>query len=185
MNQESFDDLRAIRAEQEILRARLEQLDGRLARFERGEPSAPPQVDAPSAMAAPAPVAAAPLPFPDPPPLPPAAAAMPGVSRESMEERIGTAWLVRVGVVLLLTSLAFLGDYLYNNIVPRLGPVSKVGLMYLGAGRAGGSGRMVGAQPGGTGKSQGAQLRPRGPRRWVGGRVLRHLRRALTIRICR
>ena len=57
-----------------------------------------------------------------------------------MEERIGTAWLVRVGVVLVLTALAFLGDYLYRNIIPQLGPVSKVGLMYLGAGALAGLG---------------------------------------------
>ncbi len=136
MNPEPLDDWRAIRAEQDALRARLEQLEQRLARFERQEPAAVPMVAAPLVVPAPPPlppVAAAPAPVAPPPPVPTA-------RRESMEERIGTDWLVRAGVVLLLTSLAFLGDYLYKNIVPRLGPVSKVGLLYLGAGALAGLG---------------------------------------------
>ena len=93
--------------------------------------------------------------------------------------RIGTDWLVRAGVVLLLTGLAFLGDYLYKNIVPHLGPASKVGLLYLGAGALAGRGRMAGTQPGGRDDPKRAQLRPGGARGRVGGGVLRHLRRAL------
>ena len=54
--------------------------------------------------------------------------------KESLEVRIGTTWLVRVGVVMVLTALAFLGSYLYKNVVPHLGPAAKVGLLYLGAG---------------------------------------------------
>ena len=59
---------------------------------------------------------------------------------ESLEVRIGTTWLVRVGVVMVLTALVFLGSYLYKNIVPHLGPAAKVGLLYLGAGALAGAG---------------------------------------------
>ena len=48
--------------------------------------------------------------------------------------QIGTTWLVRAGVVFLLTALAFAGSWLYYNIVPTLGPAAKLALMYLGAG---------------------------------------------------
>ena len=134
MDPEQIDDWRAIRAEQTLLRARLEQLEQRLVRFERGEGASPvPATVAPGSLLPTSPAAPPPL----PPPLP---VVTPGVRRESMEERIGTDWLVRAGVVLVLTALAFLGDYLYKNIVPRLGPVSKVGLLYLGAGALAGLG---------------------------------------------
>ena len=64
---------------------------------------------------------------------PPAAGKLPAAARESLEMQIGTTWLVRAGIVLVLTSLAFLGSYLYYHVVPMLGPVAKVTLMYLGA----------------------------------------------------
>ena len=53
---------------------------------------------------------------------------------ESLEMRIGSTWLVYAGVVLALTALAFFGNYLYHNIVPHLGPVAKIVLLYGGVG---------------------------------------------------
>lgn len=49
----------------------------------------------------------------------------------SIEMRVGTYWLVRVGVVMLLTGLAFFGNYAYHHIVSQFGPGGKVSLMYL------------------------------------------------------
>lgn len=50
--------------------------------------------------------------------------------KSSFELRLGTFWLVRVGIVVLLTGLAFLGYYAYDNIIGRLGPAEKLSLIY-------------------------------------------------------
>ena len=68
------------------------------------------------------------------PPPPGPSQTPPAARRESLEVQIGSTWLVRIGVVVVLTALAFFGDYLYHNIVPHLGRVAKVGLLYVGAG---------------------------------------------------
>lgn len=52
----------------------------------------------------------------------------------SLEMRIGSTWLVRVGIVALLTGFVFLAGYLYQYVVPHLGPAGKLALLYLGAG---------------------------------------------------
>lgn len=54
--------------------------------------------------------------------------------KASLEMRVGTYWLVRVGVVMLLTGLVFFGNYAYQNFVVRFGPVGKVVLLYLASG---------------------------------------------------
>jgi hypothetical protein len=48
--------------------------------------------------------------------------------------RVGTYWLVRIGIVMLLTSLVFFGNYAYQNFIPRLGAGGKVFLLYLASG---------------------------------------------------
>ncbi len=53
---------------------------------------------------------------------------------ESLEMRVGSYWLVRIGVAILLTGLVFLATYLYQTITPRLGPAGKTGLLYLASG---------------------------------------------------
>ena len=151
MDPDQTSEWREIRAEQAALRTRLEDLDRRLARFEQVEapvrvtppplplPVAPPPVApvAPAAQAVPA------FPFvpsgPVAPPMPAVPTSTPK-PKESIEMRIGGDWLVRAGVVILLTALPFLGNYLYRNIVPHLGPWSKVGLLYAGAGTLAGLG---------------------------------------------
>ena len=60
-----------------------------------------------------------------PPPLP---------EKASFEMRLGTFWLVRIGIVMLLTSLAFFANYAYHHVVPRLGPGGKISLLYLASG---------------------------------------------------
>jgi uncharacterized membrane protein len=69
-----------------------------------------------------------------PPPVPPrlAARAVPASPppKASFEMRLGTYWLVRIGIVMLLTGLVFFGAYTYENFIGRLGPTGKVSLLY-------------------------------------------------------
>lgn len=50
----------------------------------------------------------------------------------SLELRLGTYWLVRVGIVMLLTGLVWAGYYAYDRF--GLGPVGKLSLLYLASG---------------------------------------------------
>ncbi len=45
--------------------------------------------------------------------------------------RLGTYWLVRVGIVMLLTGLVFFGNYAYHNFIGKLGAGGKISLLYL------------------------------------------------------
>ncbi len=132
MNAEQTETLRAMRQEQNALRERLEQLERRLGQFERSETPAPPLPVEPP----PLPVS---VPVPLAPPMPPVTAPPPP-PRASVEARIGSQWTLWAGVVILLTALVSGATYLYENVVPHLGPVSKIGLLYLGAGLLAGLG---------------------------------------------
>lgn len=52
----------------------------------------------------------------------------------SFEMRLGTYWLVRIGVVMVLTGLVFFGNLAYQNYISRLGAGGKVTLLYLASG---------------------------------------------------
>ncbi len=54
--------------------------------------------------------------------------------KASLEMRLGTFWLVRIGIVMVLTGLAFFANFAYHNVVPRLGPAGKISLLYLASG---------------------------------------------------
>ena len=97
------------------------------------------------------PAAGPPLP---PEPTAPAPTPLSVPPRESLEVRIGTTWLVRAGIVLALTSLAFIGTYLYQTVVPHLGPAAKIALLYVGAGALTGVGAFLE-------RSRQAQAQPR------------------------
>ena len=45
--------------------------------------------------------------------------------------RLGTYWLVRIGIVMVLTALVFFGNLAYQNFISKLGPGGKVALLYL------------------------------------------------------
>ena len=49
--------------------------------------------------------------------------------RETFEMKVGTYWLVRVGIVMLLTGLVFLGTYAYKNYIGKLEAGGKVALL--------------------------------------------------------
>ena len=69
-----------------------------------------------------------------PPPVPPRLAARVAPAspppKPSFEMRLGTYWLVRIGIVMLLTGLVFFGAYTYQNYIGLLGPTGKVLLLY-------------------------------------------------------
>src|SRR5262245_279830 len=44
----------------------------------------------------------------------------------SFEMRLGTYWLVRIGIVMLLTGLVFFGNYAYQNYIGKLRAGGKV-----------------------------------------------------------
>ena len=54
--------------------------------------------------------------------------------QSSFEMRLGTFWLVRVGIVMLLAGLAFFANLAYHNFVSKLGPGGKISLLYLASG---------------------------------------------------
>ena len=61
----------------------------------------------------------------EPPPL---------AEKASFEMRLGTYWLVRAGIVMLLTGLAFFANFAYHHVIPKLGPGEKISLLYLTSG---------------------------------------------------
>lgn len=69
-----------------------------------------------------------PLPMPPPPP------------RESLEIQLGSVWLARIGIVILITGLVFLGNYAYHTFVGKLGAGGKLALLYLAGGALAGLG---------------------------------------------
>lgn len=68
------------------------------------------------------------------PPFIPPAQPSSAPEKRSFEMRLGTYWLVRVGIVMLLTGLVFFGNYAYQNFIGLLGPAGKVSLLYLASG---------------------------------------------------
>jgi len=74
------------------------------------------------------------------PPIPPIAAPIPEFARakaapeKSLEMRLGTYWLVRIGIVMFLTGLVFFGNLAYHTLISKLGPGGKVMLLYVASG---------------------------------------------------
>ncbi len=82
-------------------------------------------------------------PKPTPPPAPPKSSSTPAGSNSDVELQIGRVWLVRIGIVVLLTGLVFLGNFAYHEFIPRLGPAGKLALLVLAAGALAGIGHFV------------------------------------------
>jgi uncharacterized membrane protein len=146
MNKEWQADLRTLEMVQADLRRRLDGLDRQIAALrsqlaaEDARPTPSPVIpQAPSAPLPPSrpPVLPPPLPdlpraevAPTPPPcevhVPPPAAA-----KENLELQVGRYWLVRIGILVLLTGLVLLGNLAYQNLITKLGAPGKLGLLYL------------------------------------------------------
>jgi uncharacterized membrane protein len=63
----------------------------------------------------------------------PAATAEPA-EKESFEMQVGTVWLVRAGIIILLTGLVFLGNFAYRTWVMPHGPLGKIAMLLLAGG---------------------------------------------------
>ena len=152
MNDDVRARLDALERRQSLLRQELAGLDETLAELKLslryGPPQEPEQPPVPPPVAPPTPQAP-----PIPPPLPieaageqeavapPVAAAppvpLPQVSKApeaSLEMRVGTVWLARIGIVIVLTGLVFLANYAWKSLVENFGSVAKLGLLYLAGG---------------------------------------------------
>jgi uncharacterized membrane protein len=91
----------------------------------------PPRSDSPSQNPAP----------PSPAELPPAlpsekAAPVPPLPKiiepaENLELKVGKYWLVRIGILVLLTGLVLLGNLAYQSVIVKLGAPGKLALLYL------------------------------------------------------
>src|SRR6185436_3778736 len=66
-----------------------------------------------------------------PPTIPQPPTPAPAPKRESFEMRLGTYWFVRIGIVMVLTAMVFLGNYAYQHYIGLLGPWGKLVMMYL------------------------------------------------------
>jgi len=92
---------------------------------------------------APVELVAEPAPAPKPPAEPPMPKAMPSEEEASLELRVGTYWMSRIGIVILLTGLVFLGNYAYYRVVPMLGALGKLSLLALAGGALAGLGALL------------------------------------------
>jgi uncharacterized membrane protein len=139
------DELKSIRAEQARLGERMAALQRRID----GLQSRPPPPAVPPVIPPPLPVEVPRVPEPSvvppiprrnptlPPdrPEPPRRDQTPESKTDSLEVQLGTVWLVRIGIVVLLTGLVFLGNYAWQNVIARIGPLGKVICLYtIGAG---------------------------------------------------
>lgn len=62
---------------------------------------------------------------------------------DSFELRLGRIWLVRIGIVILLTGLVFLGNFAWTECIAKLGPIGKLSLIFLAGFVLGGIGSFV------------------------------------------
>ncbi len=146
-------EIARLRAVQADLRARLDRVDERLdeiaRRIEEAKAASRPAVEAAGGLTPPplplpevveeiSPYASEPVPVIAPPadehvedPLPEIAAEPVAASGESLEMRVGRVWLVRIGIVVLLTGLVLLGNFAWREMIVRLGPFGKLALIYL------------------------------------------------------
>ena len=65
------------------------------------------------------------------PTVPAAAVKAELAGKGSFEMRLGTYWLVRIGIVMVMTALVFFGNLAYQSYIRNLGPGGKVTLLYV------------------------------------------------------
>jgi uncharacterized membrane protein len=144
MNEPDRLEFLLLQRQQRYLEGEVTTLGERIEQLRSRVDSAAPVPEKPVAapvIPPPLPVKPAPEPTPAAPPFVAAKQATPAPANEvvseqgkSFEMRLGTYWLVRIGIVMLLTSLVFLGNYAYKNFVVQLGAPGKVGFLYLVSG---------------------------------------------------
>lgn len=151
MNLNWDSELERLRADQDDLRRRLEELDGRItllnrlrpeeptlvspaevpARPEKSLPLTPPPLPAIRSLPTPAPDHAPDVPVRPEPVAAPVSSPPPLPAEANLELKVGQYWLVRVGVLVLLTGLVLLGNLAYHTFVVKLGAPGKLALLYL------------------------------------------------------
>lgn len=166
MNTDWEAKLRALQASQADLRLRMESLDRQIATLSakmaepQGEPEPakapvlPPVADivlpapqpAPALRPPPLPVDRIPERKPEPvktpeiPARPPTASGLDHAPAENLELKVGKYWLVRIGILVMLTGLVLLGNLAYHTFVTKLGAPGKLALLYLAGGLLAGIG---------------------------------------------
>jgi uncharacterized membrane protein len=60
--------------------------------------------------------------------------APPPLATRSFEMRLGTYWLARVGIVVVLTGIVLAANHGYHKYIDKVGPAGKVSLLYLASG---------------------------------------------------
>jgi uncharacterized membrane protein len=157
-------ELKIIRELQQDLHGRINALDGRIELFEKNaefQLLEQKKEESPILEALECPMPPIVVPPPLPPvvwkeeiqespatPLPPSPPAQKPASlkkvevpaSDSLELRLGRVWLVRLGIVILLTGLVFLGNYAWNECIARLGAIGKLSLIVLAGLALGGLG---------------------------------------------
>ncbi|MFA7342915.1 MAG: DUF2339 domain-containing protein [Terrimicrobiaceae bacterium] len=154
MNDDVRARVEALERRQALLGQEMAGLDEALAELRSRLRVARPPVSAPDLPVAPlipppVPPAAPPVPPPLPADtgqgrggIPPGVSAIsqqprPGVPEApepSLEMRVGTVWLARIGIVIVLTGLVFLANYAWKSLVENFGAIAKLGLLYLAGG---------------------------------------------------
>lgn len=134
MNDDARAKLQAVERRQAWLRRELADLDETLAGLKAGIESEPAPAPGPPPVAAPPPPPATPenTPVPGPVPLVPGPPPLP--REPSLEMRVGTVWLARIGIVIVLTGLVFLANYAWKSLVEHFGAAAKLALLYFAGG---------------------------------------------------
>ncbi|MFZ4774715.1 MAG: DUF2339 domain-containing protein, partial [Terrimicrobiaceae bacterium] len=145
MNDDVRARLESLERRQAELKQELAGLDEALAGLKDGLRYGPPATSTP-APTDPTPVPTLPplpafvaVPEPEPavepavkaPPTPPPLPSPTKPAETSLEMKVGTVWLARIGIVIVLTGLIFLGNFAWQSLVENFGSLAKLGLMYL------------------------------------------------------
>jgi uncharacterized membrane protein len=118
-------ELQRLRQEVRELQERAAKIGYRLDQMEGKVPVEPPRTDRVSTI--PPPVIPPAPPVQAPPPVIPRPLPIPAAPKESFEVRLGTYWLPRIGIAVLLTGMVFFAAY----VTPRLSVSHKVAMGYL------------------------------------------------------
>lgn len=118
-------ELQRLRQEVRELQERAAKIGYRLDQMEGKVPAEPPRIDRVSTI--PPPVIPPAPPVQAPPPVIPRPPPIPAAPKESFEVRLGTYWLPRIGIAVLLTGMVFFAAY----VTPRLSVSHKVAMGYL------------------------------------------------------
>ena len=131
MQPDLFQEALALRTEQARLQEALHSLGKKIDALSAQFPEPRTAAATPECARETAPAPSRPSPPPLPPPLP-ATTAPKRESTDSLEVRIGSVWMVRIGILLLLTGLVFLGNHAFHLLALHSGPAVRLILLAAG-----------------------------------------------------